>query len=79
MPTPNPSGTYAVYENHDWRYAGRIVRSALEANKTIVMENNSSKVADAFGELWMVGLADKKIGRLTLPGPCAPFQTTLQL
>lgn len=53
-------GVYAILGNHDWRYDGLAVRRALEASHIRVMENRSHKVADIFGDFWIVGLADDK-------------------
>lgn len=58
QPLASRLGTYAVLGNHDWHYDGFAVWKALEQQGIAALENTSMKIADDFGDFWIVGLAD---------------------
>jgi uncharacterized protein len=51
-------GVYSILGNHDWWFDGLRVRKALEAAGVRVLENETAKIENDGGAVWLVGLAD---------------------
>jgi uncharacterized protein len=57
-------GVYAVLGNHDWEYGFDAVRSALEGQGVIILENEIALVRRKTGDqLYLAGLSDDRFGQ----------------
>lgn len=56
-------GAVAVLGNHDWRFGGERVRSALEREGIRVLENEAVALDAPGGRLWVAGVGDARMRR----------------
>ena len=61
-----PLGTVAVLGNHDWWNDGKRVRSALEREGIVVLENQALPLMRQGGRFFIAGLADQMTRRIAL-------------
>jgi uncharacterized protein len=66
-----PLGVLAVLGNHDWRFDGERVRSALVEQGIAVLENEAVAVETEDGRVWFAGVGD---ARMRLADPAAALR-----